>query len=369
MEARFFGLSFPYGDVDSFDHSRGKIGLLSVEQMLLDYVKIISSVRDEFDAWDCPAMTFGGSLAGTLTAMMRMKYPNVVDLALSSSCPLKGYPMPGVDQFSWRKRVTDNWIKFAEGQPIADMVRGAFAALAAADADAAQEVFNTCEPAYAGNIWDIRDKMWGILEGDAEFVYPPSLSKIPLRVQAAVNKSGMEVFAAFYNYDGNQPCMNLTAQKLQRQLPDSRSWDYMACTEIVHPIGCNNVTDFFPPDDWTVDGTGDYCQSNWDVRPIDRGTWIPESFGFFHQDRFVAANSRILFAYGELDPWHEFQIAAESLSPDLPVIHIPNGSHCADMSGSSYADTQDMISAREEEERIIAGWLAELKAAKPQLLV
>ena len=47
-------------------------------------------------------MTFGGSLAGTLAALMRVRYPHLVDMAWASSSPLLGYPELA-DQFAWRK--------------------------------------------------------------------------------------------------------------------------------------------------------------------------------------------------------------------------------------------------------------------------
>lgn len=252
MEGRFFGESLAFGPNESYMKDASHIGLLSVEQMLMDYVRIIQKVQVDFcPLKDCPVMTFGASLAGTLSAMMRLKYPNVVDLALASSTPLKGYPEPGVDYFSWRKRVTDTWIQLADGQPITDLVRKGFAAIPDADPESVHEIFNTCEAAYAGNNWDARDIIWSILEGQAEFVYPESASSIPQRVKAAHLASktgnGLHIFSAIYNFDGNQPCMNLTANKLRQLTPDAKSWDYIACTEIVHPIGSNNISDFFPP--------------------------------------------------------------------------------------------------------------------------
>lgn len=366
MESRFYGESLPFGKTDSYLKDPQHVGLLTIEQVLLDFVHIIEAVRMEFcPARDCPVMTFGASLAGTQSAMMRMKYPNVVDLALASSSPLKGYAEPGVDQFAWRRRVTDTWIELASGQPIADLVRSGFSAIAVADAEAVQRTFNTCEAAYAGNNWDVRDVLWGILEGQAEFVYPRSLSLIPQRVQAAVaaaeGGSGLDVFAAIYNYDGRQPCMNLTANALGRQQPEAKSWDYIACTEIVHPIGSNNVTDFFPPGTWSVQDTGDYCSGKWGVRPLDNGLFIPDEFGFFDLEHFKRSSSRILFVYGGFDPWHEFQISSTNLSATLPVLHIPNGSHCSDMAGSRSYDTPDMVAARAQEERIIRSWIAEIQ--------
>lgn len=357
MEGRFFGKSWPFGSNDSFDPSPGRVGLLSVEEMLVDYVKIISSIRDELDpTWACPTVSFGGSLAGTLSAMLRLKYPHVIDMSLASSAPLRGYPLPGIDQFAWRRQVTQNWITLSTevSCPIVDLVRHSFAVLQDADPIAVQRAFNTCEPAYPGNWQDAQGVVWQVLEGDAEFVYPASASPIPQICEAAMNvsrmpgKTALDVAAALlYPQMG---CTNLTRYRMQAQRPDAKGWDYLACTEIVHPIGCNNITD-----------TSAYCKSTWRVQPMSQGLWIPQEFGFEEPHRLAASASRIIFAYGELDPWHVFAISNKPLSDLLPVIMIPSGSHCADMQGSRPDDTIDMKAARNKEEAILASWLTEVQ--------
>jgi len=92
---------------------------------------------------------------------------------------------------------------------------------------------------------------------------------------------------------------------------------------------------------------------------MNNGRFIPDEFGFFDAERFKTSGSRILFVYGGFDPWHEFQISKHNISDVLPVLHIPNGSHCSDMAGSRDNDTPDMIIARKREEHIISTWIAE----------
>ena len=57
------------------------MGLLTVEQSTADYALLITHLRDKYEAWGAPVLTFGGSLAGTLAAFMRLKYPQIVDMA------------------------------------------------------------------------------------------------------------------------------------------------------------------------------------------------------------------------------------------------------------------------------------------------
>lgn len=370
MEARFFGKSLPLEPSSTDTPDAKHIGHLSVEQILADYAAIISAVRDELDpSWTCPTITFGGSLAGTLSAMMRLRYPATVDMSLASSAPLLGYPLPQVDQFAWRKQVTMNWESLSTPIqcPIATFVRSGFVALASADPEAVRRAFNTCEEPYAHNWLDVRDVIWGILEGTAEFVYPASTSPIPKMCQAAArvaadpDKSSLDIFAALA-LTSNPTCLNLTQSRARLQQVDAKGWDYLSCTEIVHPIGCNNVTDFFPPSNWSIKSTGAYCQDKWSTRPINDGLWIPQSFGFAHQARFAKSTSRILFTYGELDPWHVFAIGNQALAPEIPVLMIPGGSHCADMAGNQPLDTPDMKAAREKVEDILDAWIYAVQA-------
>merc|ERR1712106_513530 len=100
------------------------------------------------------------------------------------------------------------------------------------------------------------------------------------------------------------------------------------------------------------------CNITWGARAEQGGLKIPTDFGFNHPAVLGATTSRILFAYGELDPWAVFAIAQGSLSAELPVLHIPGGSHCADMAGSMAADTGAMLKARAQEEGVIEGWVS-----------
>merc|ERR1719456_1776273 len=103
FEHRFFGSSLPLGSTESFQKGPQRIGLLSVEQSLADYAAILREHKRRG-----PAITFGGSLSGTLAALMRIQYPALVQAAYASSAPVLGYPGV-VDQFAWRRRITQNF--------------------------------------------------------------------------------------------------------------------------------------------------------------------------------------------------------------------------------------------------------------------
>eukprot|EP00041_Stephanoeca_diplocostata_P029998 m.897803 g.897803 ORF g.897803 m.897803 type:complete len:311 (-) comp23669_c0_seq54:2883-3815(-) len=144
LEHRFFGKSLPFGTVDSYLPKSNRVGLLSVEQALADYASIVTHVRQTYSAESSPVVAFGGSLAGTLSTFMRIKYPAIVDIAWASSTPLLGYAgIKGINQYSWRKQVTDNFEELAPGCP--DIVRRGFSGLlGATPSDVHKVVFSRC---------------------------------------------------------------------------------------------------------------------------------------------------------------------------------------------------------------------------------
>ena len=54
---------------------------------MIDYINLIKFIRTEYPMID-QTVVFGGSYGGMLAAWMRMKYPNVVDVAVASSAPV-----------------------------------------------------------------------------------------------------------------------------------------------------------------------------------------------------------------------------------------------------------------------------------------
>eukprot|EP01043_Picozoa_sp_COSAG02_P026351 COSAG02_NODE_1516_length_12182_cov_14.478689_12_plen_561_part_00 len=414
LEHRFFGLSVPFGGnaTEALQPRPDRVGLLSVEQAMSDYAALITHVRDRHGSWNAPVITFGGSLAGTLAAFMRLRYPQLVDMAVASSAPVRGYPGL-MDPFAWHKQVTDNFEDLAPGCPM--LVRRAFASMMSpwpGGALGIQRDFNTCENASSPlvNEGTIQGIAWQKVEGWGEFVYPlakskrstigPACHRMAQAVAAAAAvavdaphttattaavakqdghaspKKGVSVMAALINTP-NTSCLNLTAFKAEGNSPGSHAWGYLACTEIVHPIGANNVTDMFPPFNWSVASTKEQCDGafgppDWAVTL--RPNWIPDSFGTTHLERFArlpSSTSKIIFTYGLRDPWHVGGLlsigglrAPFHLNNETEVVLIEDGSHCADMAPASADDSATMLAARARVKHTLDRWLADFQAQR-----
>jgi len=88
-EHRYYGQSLPFG-ADSW--KRENLKYLSSEQTLEDFAAVIEYYKTKvLNCPDCPVITYGGSYCGELASWMRMEHPELVDGAVASSAPIRGF--------------------------------------------------------------------------------------------------------------------------------------------------------------------------------------------------------------------------------------------------------------------------------------
>lgn len=374
LEHRFFGASMPFEGAEAFEKRVDRVGLLSLEQSLADYAAI---VREHMG--DGPVLTFGGSLSGTMAAMMRVQFPTLIDMAYASSAPILG--VDGIaDPFAWRKRLTDNFVDLGSHQ-CPEKVRSGFAAMQAAQADptgeAGKRLWNAikpCEkmPISAARWQSITNMAWAELERLGNYVYPPAMSGIGAACKRMEGtKSGEEVFAALLNLNAPGYCYNFTAAETPSSGVETTSgvghgWSYMACTEVIHPIAANGKTDMFPAYDWTVPSLEASCKPGWNVVPdadYIRHKLDIKVDGFGTKAKVLPSKAlpgKVLFTYGDYDPWGTM-VPKEGWADDVKSIRVPGGSHCSDLETPRPQDTPEMIDARSNISAVLTEWLEEVR--------
>ncbi|XP_041854755.1 dipeptidyl peptidase 2 [Melanotaenia boesemani] len=368
-EHRYYGRSLPFGK-DSFNIPQ--VGLLTVEQALADYAVMITELKQQLAATDCPVIVFGGSYGGMLSVYMRLKYPNVVAGALAASAPILSTAGLG-DPGQFFRDVTADFEEVSTA--CRDAVRAAFHQLKELadhqDYSRIQAEFALCKPPSSGQ--DVH-QLYGLLRNAftlmAMLDYPYSthfmgnLPANPVKVGCETMLRGSELLANLrdtagivYNSSGVLPCFDLYSLYVECADPtgcglglDSLAWDYQACTEINLCYDSNNVTDMFPPMAFTQKDRETYCSKRWAVVP--RPDWLKVQFW----GDALSTASNIIFSSGDLDPWANGGVR-KSLSSVLVALNISGGAHHLDLRGSNEADPASVIRVRKMESELIAQWV------------
>jgi len=388
-EHRFFGSSLPLKS--PYDSRR--LQLLTPPQALADSATFIEAMRVERNCTGrhgeprCPVITVGGSYPGWQAAMMRVRYPAVVDAAYSAS-PALGFYNQAVDPFGYYRVVTASAARASAGCP--DAVRGMLAAtLAVASKAAMVSNLNLCLPlpAYleAGDAQLLKDELSMVFQyGWANLNmgnYPPGnttrLYKACASVESAAPGNPWGALGSFFaaysaTTTSTAGCFNLSAQ-----LPsgvnatissgdwsgvgtgdDGSSWDFETCSYLVSPIGTKRVTDMFMPRAWSMDWLNAHCLYRFGITPQPRT--LPDLWGTDPEALVRAGASRIVFTNGENDGWSVGGVQG-NLSESLLVFNMPNGAHHSDLNyqwPSTVEDTEDVLEVRELVAQTLQKWIS-----------
>eukprot|EP00928_Gymnodinium_smaydae_P030267 TRINITY_DN2254_c0_g1_i1.p1 TRINITY_DN2254_c0_g1~~TRINITY_DN2254_c0_g1_i1.p1 ORF type:complete len:533 (-),score=65.22 TRINITY_DN2254_c0_g1_i1:125-1690(-) len=410
-EHRFYGESLPFGREASFTNQN--LQLMSSQQALADTAHFIRAQQAARNCTErgtsnyCPVLTIGGSYPGFLSAMMRLRYPSVVDMAYAASAPMKFYAQD-VDQYSYYDRITRSAERSLPG--CASAVRQAFDQLLTffgkASIEEASDKLMLCQP--GSNVsWD-RERLFDDILFLAEQTfanlnmanYPPDnttgLYKTCINFMEA-SRSGKSALlqamtellltqtqtsqirhsgrSVVKDSETRKTCFDVDAQLPAGQAAtarcgdwsgcgvgrDGQMWDYQTCTFEVEHIGFGGKLQMFPERPWSESWLKKHCWERFGVDPQPRA--LVDLWGFDFTSLRGQGASRIVFTNGLNDGWSVGGFQADpSTEQDLLVINLPNGAHHSDLSHNwGDTDTPDVQAAHAKVVDLVGKWLQEVR--------
>lgn len=382
LEHRFYGESFPLPNATNKQLQQ----LLNVEQALEDVRQFIAYKRqklgcslDKTSRKYCPVMTVGGSYPGFLSALMRIHYPDEVDIAYAASAPLLLYSQD-VPQEAYFEKVTAVAEWASPGCPHAvrstqHAIRDRIQTMSVVEAARKLGICTDTIPDYITNIDIFLQELVFVLAthfADANMdYYPPgpdtSLAE-SCRIFQDRRLSDFERIRHFLFRDTYNDCYDL-----RKDLPwgpnatitagdwsgvggdeSSYSWDFQSC-ELIQACGFSEKSMFLPRA-WTLDWLTQHCKVRFGVTPAPKA--LLQKYNFNN----LTGVSRIIFSNGLHDGWSVASIEQAPPGSFVKVYNYPNGAHHSVLNhvGPRPQDTNDIKAAYRASFKVLREWLDEI---------
>jgi len=387
-EERYYGESMPFGD-DSFTPENAQY--LTTEQVLEDYVELITHVKEKMNAQDCPVIAFGGSYGGTLTTFMRASYPNVIIGGLAASAPIgyydkDGWEAHGVDEFTWSDIVTKVYDEADE--QCMEYIHAAIDAVDRTPTSDLVPIFNVCEESTFSPKEPIvnSDLFIYALEGLPQQNYPYKVNALPAwpvnytcgilvgsgaidndetLVKAAAEVTNLVLGSGLEEKDDQ--CMPTFPDggvgRVPGDGPGVGNWGYQSCTETLHQFSSRGVRDYT----FDMQTTAlDLCQKYWGDNVYPDTHAFAKRFGGWKLGDGLTGVSNLIWSNGLLDPWSGggfYKPLDESQSNNHYFV-MPHGAHHLDLRAPNEADPDDVTDTRRQEEEIIVSWINDYVQAR-----
>ncbi|KAJ8924680.1 hypothetical protein NQ315_000831 [Exocentrus adspersus] len=361
LEHRYYGYSLPVGN-----YSMENLRYLSSEQALADAANFIKSMNANYSlAPDVKWIVYGGSYAGGLAAWLRLKYPDLVQGAVSASGTLfakldfSEYNQLVIDDLAGHSEGCVNSLKAAMGQ-VDDLL------LNPSPEENLTSIFNLCVSieGFESNHVDVQTLYMGITSALAMSAQYDGISRlIGINYLCDVltdERRGKEIFRLAYlmtSTYGNS-CIDTTYKKEVDSLRDitaeghrdGRQWIYQTCNEYGWYQTSNREDNLL--------GTG--CPVEYYTQ-LCADVYSPQFDTSYIKDRIEQTNanyggvginvSNVVHVHGSYDPWRAVGLT-ETTNPDSPVIIIEGIGHCAIMYEFKTGELPQLTEAREEVDRL-----------------
>jgi thymus-specific serine protease len=380
LEHRYYGASVPTSDL-----STENLQWLSSQQALADLATFATWFRQQenlLDPTSSPLVTFGGSYPGALSSWARLKYPQIVQAAVSTSSPVQAK----LDFDEYCQVVSD-----ALSAPISGGSQQCLAATTAAfvtmnqalkeGGSALQQLSKellSCTPLSNSPLdaFAAVSQWGGVIMGLVQYnhlILPPGDDS--LNVAAFCNNmtsapKGQELqtlvntFAAYMDGECSQNTWNEQMVSLLNTTVDPnaagvgiRQWSWQTASQFAYYQSCEAGCPFAPQ--MNLQG---YVEQNFQAfnYTLDQTTAMVD-FSLEYYGSNTTAADKTFFVNGGLDPWHVLSVQRPLPQfGDVRSLIINGTSHCRQMMPSGPFDPPQVVQARADVASAISEWLSEM---------
>lgn len=370
LEHRYYGSSNPFSDF-----STESLRFLNTEQALEDIAEFISQMNTLYNTstsnkW----VTWGGSYPGMVAGLARLRFPNLIHAAVSSSAPLQAaVEMPYFDVVS---EDLTNPLVGGSNECLSVVVSAHKEIGTLLDSPegrrSLESTFNLCK---ADILEDSNNREMFAGNG---VVYIPSQSNDPscttslcnlasvcafLTSPETSNLTPLDKIANLSKAQGGSSCVSINYDAMVKAYVNPKSslrlWQYQTCSE----WGFYQTCDVGSNCPWvqglhTVDFDYAICKAAFDIT----GDMV-EKFIASTNARYGGLNiqsSRILFVNGQVDPWKSLSVLESPLnSVEEPTMMVLGASHHFWTHPSLSTDSDDVVNARQAIWKQVIAWLSE----------
>jgi thymus-specific serine protease len=352
LEHRFYGPDYSSRSLPTKDYSKESLKLLTADQALADAANFIRNVKivvngTVVDTKNTKWIVTGGSYAANLAAWMRLKYPDIVYGAHSSSGPYYAkadyweysYAVDvGIPKLGGSQTCSDNWVRVVKYFDDLVESKGAEFVLDTIGAPKTLDIrdLSGFSSIFAGHVQYGRSSANIIIGNDTVNVvtaicsgkYYPSFND-PSPQPSELFKELVSFFKLQYPTP-ESIIENFDSSEFAKLYPKVFPWYWQICKDYGYwQTGRPNVRSFYSRL-MTVDYFENICsmiygKDNSKSNPMAVNLkYLGNDFRFF--------TSRVVIVNGYLDPWYYLSV----MDDDIPfsrnkVIKIANGTHCTDL--------------------------------------
>eukprot|EP00933_Yihiella_yeosuensis_P012820 TRINITY_DN12202_c0_g1_i1.p1 TRINITY_DN12202_c0_g1~~TRINITY_DN12202_c0_g1_i1.p1 ORF type:complete len:545 (-),score=91.79 TRINITY_DN12202_c0_g1_i1:178-1704(-) len=379
VEHRYYGChnmsACPYDNKTS-DHLR----FLSSRQALADLAAFHSFATGTFGLRkDAKWVAVGGSYPGMLAGFLRAEYPEKFYSAISSSAPVHAI----LDMTVFQDTVTKAYAMNVEG------IRGSpeCSRLIAQGHEEVGKLLKTAQGrSRLASSFKLESADWlkdptnqrtfagcGVASFPAQSNYPAcdspacGISEIcEIMTNSSSGKDALERLATLRQAQRGTGLQMVATCEMDWEMPgdidrpEVNYWGYQTCAEFGFYQTCEKGTDCFYTKGLVSfrnpqHRPNDFCKEQFGISTEETTARIKRTVEYYQKK--VAQSSRIIWASGDVDPWHGL---GQLTSPgkDQPVIFpIRGASHCAWMRAAAKSDQESLVEARAKIYKQISTWL------------